>query len=476
MYSLLVLGLASCAIALAITPLFRSMAHRLGFVDRPDGERKMHPLPTPRVGGWVIMTVYLLVTGGFLIFGFSDGTIARNAIPKELTILPAAVLVFFTGLLDDKIGLRPWQKLLGQTIAAGVAFGIGVRIEEIHGAFEGPIWSLLLTVFWLVLCSNAFNLIDGMDGLATGVGLLATITMTLAAILYGDLELAWVTVPLAGALLGFLWYNFNPASVFLGDSGSLLVGFLLGCYGIMWSLKSATILGMTAPLMVLCVPLLDTALAVARRFLRNEPIFGADRGHIHHRLLERGFTTRRIALMIYGFSGLAGIFSLLQSIPANRFSPVIVVMFCVVTSLAIWSLRYVEFHVASRAILRGTFRRLLRSEIHLQQMEERLSQADNLQECWRIIRDQSRDLGFTQVSMKVNGTMYEANLDGNDSGQHWDLWIPFGESDYVSFQRGFDAMVKPVALTSLADVLRRSLRGKPVTGGRHLPALESMSV
>jgi len=108
---------------------------------------------------------------------------------------------------------------------------------------------------------------------------------------------------------------------------------------------------MTAPLMVLCVPLLDTALAVARRFLRNEPIFGADRGHIHHRLLERGFTTRRIALMIYGFSGLAGIFSLLQSIPANRFSPVIVVMFCVVTSLAIWSLRYVEFHVASRAIL-----------------------------------------------------------------------------------------------------------------------------
>src|SRR5947208_12565007 len=127
----------------------------------------------------------------------------------------------------------------------------------------------------------------GGDGLAAGLGLFATLTMAIAALLHGNLTLAIATAPLAGALLGFLRYNFNPASIFLGDSGSLLVGFLLGCYGVLWTQKSATLLGMAAPLMALSIPLLDTALAIVRRFLRHQPIFGADRGHIHHKLLAR---------------------------------------------------------------------------------------------------------------------------------------------------------------------------------------------
>ena len=152
-----------------------------------------------------------------------------------------------------------------------------------------------LTILWLVGCSNAFNLIDGLDGLATGVGLFATATAFLSALLTGNIALAIVTAPLLGALLGFLPYNFSPASIFMGDCGSLTVGFLLGCFGVIWSQKSATLLGMTAPLIALAIPLLDTALAIARRFLRRQPVFGADRGHIHHRLLARGFTPRRVA-------------------------------------------------------------------------------------------------------------------------------------------------------------------------------------
>src|SRR6201999_2943513 len=128
------------------------------------------------------------------------------------------------------------------------------------------------------------NLIDGIDGLATGVGFFATVTMALAALMQGNITLAIAVVPLAGALLGFLRYNFNPASIFLGDSGSLLVGFLLGSFGILWSQKAATILGITAPMMAMAIPLLDTGLAIVRRFLRNRPIFEGDRGHIHHRL------------------------------------------------------------------------------------------------------------------------------------------------------------------------------------------------
>src|SRR6185436_13025698 len=142
---------------------------------------------------------------------------------------------------------------------------------------------LPLTILWLLVCTNAFNLIDGMDGLATGAGLFATLTILLAGMLEGNHALVLAAVPLGGALLGFLRYNFNPASAFLGDSGSLLLGFLLGCFGVIWSFKTATVFGMIAPLMAMSVPILDATLAVARRFLRGRPIFGADRGHVHHR-------------------------------------------------------------------------------------------------------------------------------------------------------------------------------------------------
>src|SRR5437764_1589081 len=136
------------------------------------------------------------------------------------------------------------------------------------------------------------NLIDGLDGLASGIGLFASATALLAALLQNNIALAYATVPLVGCLLGFLRFNFNPATIFLGDCGSLFIGFLLGCYGVLWSQKSATILGMTAPLMALSIPLLDTTIAIIRRFVRQQPIFSGDRDHIHHRLLDRGLTPR----------------------------------------------------------------------------------------------------------------------------------------------------------------------------------------
>ena len=172
-------------------------------------------------------------------------------------------------------------------------------------------WTLPLTLLWLVACMNAFNLIDGVDGLASGLGLFATVTTFVAALLQKNVPLALATIPLAGALLGFLRYNFNPASIFLGDSGSLLIGFLLGCFGVIWSQKSATFLGMTAPLMTLAIPLLDVCLSVVRRYMRHEPLFKADRGHIHHRLLDRGFTPRRVAWSSTGYA---------RSEPPSRYS------------------------------------------------------------------------------------------------------------------------------------------------------------
>ncbi|MCP5111522.1 MAG: undecaprenyl/decaprenyl-phosphate alpha-N-acetylglucosaminyl 1-phosphate transferase, partial [bacterium] len=314
MYSVLLTAVVSFGLCLMLTPLVRDLFLRWGVVDRPDGVRKLHSHPIPRVGGIPIAASYLAAYLVLILSPLRGGAWLARELPLVWALIPAAGVVFALGLVDDFRGVRPAIKLAVQVLAALLAYSNGVEIASIAGV-EIPAWSSLpLTVIWLVGCANAFNLIDGMDGLATGVGVLATLTIFGAAILQQNTPLALATVPLAGCLLGFLRYNFTPASIFLGDSGSLLVGFLLGCYGVIWSQKSATILGMTAPLMALAVPLMDTALAVVRRFLRGKPIFGADRGHVHHRLLDKGLAPRSVALLLYGACGFAAALSLLTSV------------------------------------------------------------------------------------------------------------------------------------------------------------------
>ncbi|MGA7410233.1 MAG: MraY family glycosyltransferase, partial [Bryobacteraceae bacterium] len=196
-----------------------------------------------------LFLAYLGALAVLLLLPASAGNLVKAGLPVGLRLLPAMALVFFVGLVDDIRGLKPWQKLACQLLAAGLAFWAGVDIKNVDGIVI-PAWlGLPVTLFWLVGCANAFNLIDGVDGLATGAGLFATVTILIGALLSNNVPLALATIPLAGALLGFLRYNFNPASIFLGDSGSLTIGFLLGCFGVLWSQKGATILGMTAPLL-----------------------------------------------------------------------------------------------------------------------------------------------------------------------------------------------------------------------------------
>ena len=202
-------------------------------VDHPDGIRKIHERAVPRVGGIPIALSYV---GAYLVLIFSPlsgGDWLAQELPLVWSMMPAAGLAFGTGLLDDLWGLKPYEKLAGQLLSAGLAYWAGVRIASIAGYSISDWWSLPLTILWLVGCTNAFNLIDGMDGLATGIGLLATLTIFIAALFQNNTPLALATVPLAACLLGFLRYNFNPASIFLGDSGSMLGGFsvgLLRCY------------------------------------------------------------------------------------------------------------------------------------------------------------------------------------------------------------------------------------------------------
>jgi UDP-GlcNAc:undecaprenyl-phosphate GlcNAc-1-phosphate transferase len=288
------------------------------------------------------------------------------------------------------------------------------------------------------------------------VGLVATLAMLIAALTQGNMPLALATMPLAGCLLGFLRYNFNPASVFLGDSGSLLIGFLLGCYGAMWSNKSVTLIALTVPLLALSIPLLDVILSVLRRYLRNRPIFAPDRGHIHHKLLDRGLSPKTAVLTIYGFCSVVAILSLLMSSVQSRFSGLIVIAFCAMAWFGIRHLEYGEFAMAGRMFLQGRFRHIIDSETKLLDFEKALGQCANMDECWKEMITWSREFGFQGIQMSVNGTVVE-DFGAHDAKGVWELRIPLPDAQYVTFFRSLDSDASPLILSALVNSVQRGL-------------------
>jgi UDP-GlcNAc:undecaprenyl-phosphate GlcNAc-1-phosphate transferase len=474
MNSLLWLGLVSFGLALILTPIFRDIFRSYGVVDQPDGGRKIHKYPIPRVGGIAIAISYVAC---FFIVPF----ITKRPFDEQLSLvwnlLPASGVIFAVGIIDDLFGLKPWQKLLGQIAAAGLAFWSGVRILDVVGFATENWWSLPVTILWLLACTNAFNLVDGMDGLAAGVGLFSTLTIFIAALLHGSAPLALATFPLAGCLLGFLCYNFNPATIFLGDSGSLLIGFLLGCYGVIWTQKSATFLGMTAPLMALSIPLLDVGLAIVRRLLKRQPIFSADRGHIHHRLLDRGLTPRRAVLILYGICSLVAVFSLLQSVAQNdRISGVIVVLFCAVAWVGIQYLGYVEFSVAGRMLFRGDFQRTLKAQLELRAFEKQLEEAKTAQECCNLTIDWSAKFGFQCLGMEVPGVTLDIPRLEGAAADRWECRIPLLGAGWINFSREFESKSLSAIVGPFVDVIHntletrlRALRAGPAPEPRPVP-------
>jgi UDP-GlcNAc:undecaprenyl-phosphate GlcNAc-1-phosphate transferase len=456
-YTLIFLGLTSFLIAFLLTPLCRNLAVRWGLVDHP-GPRKTHTTPVPRIGGIPLALAYLAAFAALSVSPLRGSGLLTAGLPFALRLFPAAALIFLIGLLDDLRGLKPWQKLAGQVIASSLAFFAGVHIS-VFGHTPAAGLDFPLTLTWLVACANAFNLIDGVDGLASGVGLFATATTLIAALMQKNIALVCVTVPLAGALVGFLRYNFNPATIFLGDSGSLSIGFLLGCFGIIWSQKSATLLGMTAPLMALAIPLLDASLAVVRRFLRHQHIFAADRGHIHHRLLDRGLTPRRVALVLYGMCGLAAIFSLLQNFARGQMAGAVVVLFCVVAWMGIQNLGYSEFSLARSIITSGALRHTISAQLSLRRLQEELHGAKSIEECWAVIYEACGTFDFVEVRMRIYGRTYHALL-REHSDLCWTLRIPLEHDNYINFTRPHDSQVLPMSVSPFVDVVRRVMLDK----------------
>jgi UDP-GlcNAc:undecaprenyl-phosphate GlcNAc-1-phosphate transferase len=453
--SLLWLGLRAFLAALVLTPICRDVFRSYGVVDLPDPVRKVHRYPIPRVGGLAIAVSYLLA---YLLVRPEEGSPLAQQLSLVWKLLPGGALVLALGLLDDLFNLRAWHKLVGQLAAAGLACWSGVRILYIAHALTDAWWNVPLTIVWLLACMNAFNLVDGLDGLAAGVGLFATLTVFIAALMQHNMVLAVATFPLAGALLAFLCYNFNPATIFLGDSGSLLIGYLLGCYAVIWGNKSATLLGMTAPLMALSVPLLDVALSVVRRFLRRQPIFTADRGHIHHRLLDRGLTPRRVVLVLYALCGLAAAFSLLQGL-LHSFTVSLILLFGIFVLLGIQYLGYAEFDLAGRLLFGGEFQRTVGAQLDLRKFRDALSAADTPAACWDVIRDACPKFGFEQARLMLLDETYEYCA-AQAAPDAWTVRVPLANGDYVVLSRPCASPVLPMVVAPFVDLLRDTLMEK----------------
>ncbi len=298
--------LAAAAISTLLTPIVRALALRYGWVANPGG-RNVHTTPTPRVGGIAMFFAFVIPLGCLIAFSPEVRALAADEtnVMRIGALFAGAVTMFCVGLVDDLRGLRASHKLITHLIVGALAWACGFRIDGVEipllGSVSMGIFSLPITVIWIAGIINAVNLIDGLDGLAAGVVFFASVTNFVVAIISGEpLVAVWMVIVL-GSVFGFLFYNFNPARIFMGDSGSYFLGFVLAVTSISAPFQKASFtVSLVAPVVALGVPIIDTLLAMLRRFLEKRPLFSPDRGHIHHRLLDMGITHRRAVLIIYG--------------------------------------------------------------------------------------------------------------------------------------------------------------------------------
>ena len=383
---LLGLVVAVCASA-ALTYVVREFARRAGLVD-PCGERKVHIHPVPRIGGVaIVLAVAVTMTAIMALFG--QHVLAENG-RGLATVIGGALAVHVLGLVDDVRPIRPRWKLLVQVVIASGVFIAGVRVTTLSLPFFGVIdlgsvVGMLFTVVWFAGLTNAFNLIDGLDGLAAGAALFALTTMFVVASLNGLVGPATVTIILAGAVLGFLFFNFHPASIFLGDSGSMFVGFMLAGIGLLGSQKSPTVVAVAIPIVSLGLPVLDTTLAVLRRFLRGQPIFSADRAHIHHRLLSLGHSPRRVALLLYSACAVLGFGGMLL-VNDSAYVAVVLLLIGLGVGLAVQRLRYYEFEELARLVRRGVHqRKVIGRNVRIREASVRVSDFTDLDKVFQAL-------------------------------------------------------------------------------------------
>ena len=322
----------SLLVAYVMTPPVKRFAEKVGAIDVPKDNRRVHDHPIPRMGGLAIFIGFVLS----LIFFVPMST-------KVLGLLVGSVIIAVMGGVDDIVSLNPWVKLAGQIVAALVAIRCGLVFDVISNpnifAEETYIeigWlSIPLTMLWIVGCTNAVNLIDGLDGLAVGVSAISSMTMLIVSLFVSEPVVSIILAALTGACLGFMPYNKNPAKIFMGDVGSQLLGFVLSTASIMGLFKLHAIITFFVPLLALALPLADTIFAFFRRILHGQSPFKADKGHFHHRLLAMGLNQKQVVAVLYGISAVLGLLAVLMAGDSMAVK-IICLVAAFIISLGIW--------------------------------------------------------------------------------------------------------------------------------------------
>jgi UDP-GlcNAc:undecaprenyl-phosphate GlcNAc-1-phosphate transferase len=328
-----------------------------GWVAPPIQDRDLHEIPLPRLGGIPIFLSFLISITVALLAGLRFPALAVGpSIKTLLTILVPGTLIFLLGIYDDIHSVGPYTKFVVQAVAAIMLFAGGLRILDLPVLFGArhlawPI-GLPITVLWVIGITNAFNLIDGLDGLAAGSALFSTLVVFVVAIFNGSSLVSLLTIALAGAILGFLRFNFNPATIFLGDCGSLFIGFMLSALALVGSEKAPTVIAVAIPLVSFGLPILETTISVMRRLISGRPLFTADREHIHHKLLQRGMTHRQVVIVLYGVSAIFALLSLFLLWPSGSSLGLVLAVLGTGMWVGVQHLGYLEFGELARVAQR----------------------------------------------------------------------------------------------------------------------------
>ena len=341
--------IVSFAFTFATTPLVRRFAFKIGAIDIPKDNRRMHKKPTPRIGGLAI------------IFGFTVATLCFAQPSRQLYgTLAGAAIIAVMGVIDDCKNLPAKLKFVIQIIAALVVVFAGDIKNDVftnpNFLSDNPYWvlpewlSVTLTVIWIVFITNAVNFIDGLDGLAAGVSAIMSISLVFISIRVGEYSIAILGIALMGSCFGFLPFNFNPAKIFMGDTGSTFLGFMLATLSIQGVFKSYAVISFAVPLLILGLPLFDALFAMIRRILRGQSPMTADRGHLHHRLVDMGFSQKQTVFILYAISGVLGITAVLLA--ESGVLRALLLVICVLILLLIGSMlgknSYVHQHQDNR--------------------------------------------------------------------------------------------------------------------------------
>jgi UDP-GlcNAc:undecaprenyl-phosphate GlcNAc-1-phosphate transferase len=396
----LIAFIVAIGVAVALTYVVRNFALARGWAKGPASGRHIHTAAMPRVGGVAIYLVVVGVSAAFLAHLAAAGSVDAQQLARLSWLLAPATVVFLAGLYDDFRSAGPVLKLTSQVVAGALLYAIGFRFSitpEMIPYEMGWTLTLLLTVLWTVLITNSFNLIDGVDGLAAGSALFSTLSMFAVALALQNSGIALLTAIVAGATVGFLRFNFSPATIFLGDSGSQFLGFVAAALSLagVTQQKSSTAVAVAIPMIAFGFPIIETTISVLRRVIAGQPIFGADREHMHHRLMKLGFSQRSIFGIACLVSAGFGLLSLLMLSPASASIGIVLTAVGIGLVFGIHHLRYHEFfeigRIARRTLEQGP---IILNNLRVRRASEQISAAGSFREVHEALRNAFEESAF----------------------------------------------------------------------------------